>query len=624
MEHLVLGVAAFVFTVLAVATVCRRFGLNAPLALIAVGVAGSFLPFVPRVELEPEMIIVAALPPLLYAAAVQTSLVDFRRNISTIGWLSIGLVVFTTLGVGAVVHTLLDIPWAAAFAIGAVVAPPDAVAASAVARAIGLPREVVTILEGESLVNDATALVSLRTAITAMSAAVTLPHIVGDFLVAVVVGVLVGVAVSILIAACFKRIDDPIASTALTLVAPFAAFVPAEELHGSGVLAVVVLGLLLGHKSPIIQSGQTRLNERINWATVQFVLENAVFLLIGLQVRYIVADAQGTDLTAAQVAAVCAAALATVIVLRVLWIFATRLMIHLGPTKVHMPRNEALVISWAGMRGVVTLAAALTLPLETPYRSVLILIALAVTLGTLVLQGLTLPWLARRVGAYGPDPREDTLQEAMIYQRSVAAGLTEAAKVAQPGDEAVMAKLHKQADARVNAVWERLGSSRTDTEAPSEAWRRLRRAAIAGERAEVLRMRDAGLAEQEVLRHVLTVLDLEEASILHVDEKDAQLRDAPIRPITLPEPCDHLQSAPSWVEPATPGYCPECRTDGTDSVALRLCLTCGHVGCCDSSAGKHATRHYEQTGHPVMRSIEPGENWHWCYVHATVGVEQQA
>ncbi|MEL4356557.1 MULTISPECIES: Na+/H+ antiporter [unclassified Luteococcus] len=619
MEHLVLGATAFLVTVLAVTALCRRFGLNAPLVLIVIGLLGSYLPFIHEPQLSPEVILIGALPPLLYASAVTTSLMDFRRNASAIGWLSVGLVLFTTAGVGAVVHQLLGIGWAASLAIGAVVAPPDAVAATAVARSIGLPRRVVSVLEGESLVNDATALVSLRTAIAAMGASVAVGSVLLDFLRAVVVAIVVGLVVAKLANLCFRWTDDAATSTALSLLVPFVAYVPAEELHGSGVLSVVVAGLMIGHASPAIQSGQTRLAQQINWHTVQFLLENAVFLLIGLQVRSIVNNARGTDLTVGRVLFACLATLLTVMVLRVVWVLGTRVLVHIGPTQQTTPARESAVISWAGMRGVVTLAAALTLPEHTPYRSVLILIALAATMGTLLIQGLTLPIIARNIGIHGPDPREDTLQEATIYQHAVAAGLERVRAEAGPHDQDTIQLLQEQGERQINSIWERLGRPEADVETPSETWRRLRTASIAAERAEVLRMRDAGQAEHEVLGRVLNALDMEEAAILRRSEAAERVPGTPLRPALPDSPCQHLAASPCTVEPSTAGVCAACEADGTDPVHLRLCLTCGHVGCCDSSVGMHATRHFEETGHPTMRSIEPGEAWRWCYVDEVLG-----
>lgn len=619
MEHLVLGITAFLVTVLAVTAACRRFGLNAPLVLIVVGLIGSYLPFVHEPRLSPEVILVGALPPLLYASAVNTSLVDFRRNASAIGWLSVGLVLFTTAGVGAVVHWMLGIDWAPALAIGAVVAPPDAVAATAVARSIGLPRRVVAVLEGESLVNDATALVTLRTAIAAMGASVAVGHVLLDFLRAVVVAVVVGLAVAKAANLCFKLTADAVTSTALSLLVPFVAYVPAEELHGSGVLSVVVAGLVIGEASPALQSGQTRLAQRVNWHTVQFLLENAVFLLIGLQVRSIINNARGTDLTVWHVALVCLAALVTTMLLRVVWLFGTRLLVHIGPLKQTTPARETAVISWAGMRGVVTLAAALTLPEHTPYRAVLILIALAVTMGTLLIQGLSLPLMARNIGIHGPDPREDALQEATIHQHAMAAGMEAARAAAGPHDGDTLERMQAQGERQVNAIWERLGRSEADVDTPSQSWRRLRSLAIAAERAEVLRVRDEGLVEHDVVSTVLAALDVEEAGMAKLQTEADRLHTTPLRPALPDSPCDHLAQSPCSVEPTTAGYCEQCELEGTDPVHLRMCLTCGHIGCCDSSVGLHATRHFEETGHPTMRSIEPGESWRWCYVDELLG-----
>src|SRR4051794_1100571 len=253
--HVVLTLVGIMATVIVVAGICSKLDLPSPLVLIAVGVIGSYLPFVPDVALQPEVVLFGLLPPLLYAAAIQTSLVDFNANRRSILLLSVGLVAFTTAGVAVLVHDLLpDIGWAASFAIGAVVAPPDAVAATTIGRRIGLPRRLVTILEGESLLNDATALVALRTAIVAMSGGVEAMRVGLDFLVASVGGVAIGVAVSMLVARLRKLITDPVLGTAISFVVPFGTYIIAEAIHSSGVIAVVVAGLLLGHKAPIVQT----------------------------------------------------------------------------------------------------------------------------------------------------------------------------------------------------------------------------------------------------------------------------------------------------------------------------------------------------------------------------------
>ena len=298
--ELVLTLVGIVATVIVVAGICSKLDLPSTLILIVVGVIGSYLPFVPDVALEPEVVLFGLLPPLLYAAAIQTSLVDFNANRRPILLLSVGLVAFTTAGVGVLVHWLLpDIGWPASFAIGAVVAPPDAVAATAIGRRIGLPRRIVTILEGESLLNDATALVALRTAIAAAIAAVSWQHVTVDFLRAAGGGVLIGLLFFVVVGFVRKHVTDPVIDSAISFVTPFAAYVAAENetIHASGVISVVVAGLLLGHKAPILQTAQSRIAERMNWRSIAFLLESSVFLLIGLQARGIIADAFGGEVT---------------------------------------------------------------------------------------------------------------------------------------------------------------------------------------------------------------------------------------------------------------------------------------------------------------------------------------
>lgn len=413
----------------------------------------------------------------------------------------------------------------------------------------------------------------------------------------------------------FKRVQDAVTGTALTFLVPFFAYVPAEELGASGVLAVVVAGLALGHEAPrVLHNGQTRLSTRINWTVIAFLLENAVFLLLGLQMRRIVSDAQQSDLGLWRILGVCAAALIGVIVLRLVWVLGTRLLVK-GRGRKSTPARESVVIGWAGMRGVVTLAAALTLPATTPERAVLVLIAMAVTVGTLVIQGTTLPALARALDISGPDPREEALQEAILYQRAARAGLQAAQQAAQDGDAATLDRIEHTVTLRSNQAWERLGRTDTDAETPSDAYRRLRLAALEGEREEVLRTRDAGEVDHEVVTRVLGGLDAEETGLMRIGQRAETIRNAPLRPHVPDAPCEDLANAPCTVPPAGADECPECIAEGTDPVHLRMCLTCGHIGCCDSSVGLHATKHYQQTGHPVMRSIEPGEAWRWCYVH---------
>ena len=609
----------------AFSAVAGRFAISAPLVLVAVGIAASFVPLVPEVELHAEVVLVGLLPPLLYSAAIRTSLVDFKRNKRPIGLLSVGLVVFTTVGVGLLAYWLLPVPLAAALALGAVVAPPDAVAATSIARRVGMPRRVVTILEGESLVNDATALVCLRLAIVAITGTVTVGEVALDFAQSAGGGLLIGAAIGWAVGQIRCRVTDPVTDGVLSLLTPWLAYLPAEQVHASGVLAVVVAGLLLGHKSPVIQEAASRIFERTIWSAVQFLLEGLVFLLIGLQLRRRLADLGDSDLGILRTVAVGLAVLVAVIVLRVVWVFPATYVPRLIPRirradpDPNPPWQVPMLVSWAAMRGVVTLAAVFLLPPGTPEREALVLIAFVVTVGTLLLNGTTLPWMVRRLGLSGPDPAEDHLQEASVLQRASSRGV-EALDQALTGDEpeAVVERLRERSSQRAEAAWERLGNM---AHPPSVVYARLREQMLEAERAEVVRIRDEGLVAHDVLREVMLILDLEESLIERVQTSVSEER---LNELTTPHPvanaaCDHLAELTELPPPTTPEGCEECLRDGTDWVHLRLCVSCGHVGCCDSSPNRHAGAHHSQTSHPVIRSFETGEGWRWCFVDEQLG-----
>jgi CPA1 family monovalent cation:H+ antiporter len=626
--HVALEILALVAVVVAVTALAERIGFSAPLLLMLVGIGASYLPFVDAPTLTSELVLLGFLPPLLYAAAIRTSLIDFRANRRSIASLSVLLVVVTALGIGLLTWLILPgIGFAVAFALGAVVAPPDAVAATSIARRVGLPRRLVTILEGESLLNDATAITCLRVAIAAIGGAVTVGQVTIGFLVAAVGGAAVGLGVATLAVLVRKHIQQPIFDTAISLMVPFAAYLPAEEIHirgfhGSGVIAVVVAGLILGHKSPLIQSGQSRLSERVNWATIQFVLENTVFLLIGLQVRRIIDDISHSELSAGRIAAFCLGVLAGVIVLRLVWLALSRVFLFRrdrDPEAETPPWSFTLVLGWAGLRGVVTLATAFLIP-EVRYREILVFAALVVTAGTLLLQGLTLPILVRRLGLRGPDPRSDALQAATVLQSSRFAALAELERVKRATDsDETLNLLRERIANRPNALWERLGAS-GDVETPAEEYRRLRLQTLQAERDEVLKIRSTGTVDHDVIAAVLSMFDIEESMLTIATERSDQLSETPVEaPHNAGGDCPHLESAPrDWAAPGPDG-CVDCLREGTRPVHLRICLACGNVGCCDSSVGRHAERHFQQSHHPVMRSFEPGEAWRWCYVDEQIG-----
>lgn len=615
-------IVALVLLAAAGAGLSERMGLSAPLVLVVVGVGVSYVPGAPTLSVDPHVVLVGLLPPLLYAAAIRTSLVSFTAAPDALVLLAVVLVGVTTLVVGLTAWWVVPgVSLAAALALGAVVAPPDAVAATAVARRVGMPRRIVTILEGESLVNDAAALVALSSASAAITATVTPLDVAGGFVWAAVGGVVVGLAVTTLLTHVRRRIEDPVIDTTLSLTAPFVAFLPAEAVHASGVLAVVVTGLLLGHRAVELQSAASRLSETVNWRTVQFVLENVVFLLIGLQVRPVLRGVADTDLSGARVVAVCAAVVAAAVLVRVAYVMAAVGVYRVGTPRMRRaawPWQAGAAVSWAGMRGVVTLAAAFLLPTGTPQREVLQLAALAVVAGTLLLQGTTLPWLVRRLGLRGPSAAEDALQSAALVTAASRAGLARLEEVRAPTDpDEVVAQLRARADLRMNGAWERLGRSQQELEPPAAAYRRLRLQMLAAEREVIVRARDAGHVDDEVLRAAMAAVDVEESVLDPVH--DAGPPAAEDHDGRRHASCDHLAAAPATTTPRTPGACEECLRDGTPWVHLRLCMERGHVGCCDSSVGRHATAHFHATGHPVIRSAEPGEAWRWCFVDEAAG-----
>ncbi|TVT44053.1 Na+/H+ antiporter [Amycolatopsis rhizosphaerae] len=613
-----IAILSLVVVVLLVTGLARRFDWSPPLLLVLAGVGASFIPTVPDYHLDPELVLVGLLPPLLYSTAVRTSLVEIRANRMPIALLSVGLVVFTTLVVGLVAWLAIPgLPLAAGFALGAVVAPPDAVAATVVARRVGMPRRIVRILEGESLLNDATALVALRTAIAAIAGSVALWQVGLDFLLAAAGGTAVGLVIGWGAGLLRRRLVDPVLDTAWSFVIPFVAYLPAEAIHGSGVLAVVVAGLMVGQQTPRLLSGPSRLAGLLNWRTIQFLLENTVFLLIGLQLRRLLGEAARSDLSAPAIAAICAAVLVATIAARLVWMFAAGLLRRFTRTW-EVPWHYSAVLGWAGMRGVVTLAAAFVLPADTPERAVLVLAAFVVVAGTLVIQGTTLPRLVRWLDLPGPDPGEDALQQAALLHDMTQAGLDRLEAARRPSDPAeVIDRLRDKQAYRSDSAWERLGAGSGLEETPSAAYRRLRSEMLEAEREVLLRARDQATVDDEVLLSVLETLDIEESMLT----SSAGGVESTGRELYTPEntagSCEHLDRAGDARSEAT--GCEDCLREGTTWVHLRLCLECGHVGCCDSSPRRHATQHFHDTRHPVMRSFEPGENWRWCFVHRIVG-----
>ncbi len=562
----IIGIAVLV----GVAVLSKRVGVAAPLILVVVGIGLSFVPGVPSFSIPDEWILTGILPPLLYAAAIKTPVTDFRRNVTPIASLSVALVVVSAFATGLLLHALLpDLGLAAAIALGAVISPPDAVAATSIGRRLGLPPRLLTVLEGEGLVNDATALVLLRSAIAASAGALSgFGAAVADFAFAVVVAVLVGYAVGAVTVFVRSRLDDPVLDTALSLAVPFIAFIPAEELHASGVLAVVVAGIYTGHHSASKIDARARISDNVNWRTVQFLLENGVFLLIGLEVRGLLQSIDESLLSIGQTILIGLLATLALILLRFLWVFPLVLLMRRLPSRaerrtlqlrrglgrlkkqrtldarqerrrraltrlyqrrkadLELERREgfgwkgATVLGWSGMRGVVTLAAAQSLPETFAYREQLVLIAFTVAVTTLLVQGSTLPALIRVLKIEGIDVETDREESATLFDELRKEGLRvlddpqavmgEDIEV----DDDVLDRVRADTGMRSEFEWEkaRLPEQKL-VRSPHRQYRDLRLAVLEAERQALLAARARGTYSSRVLAKAQRVLDVEETRL---------------------------------------------------------------------------------------------------------------
>jgi CPA1 family monovalent cation:H+ antiporter len=513
------SVLILLIAVTALAILARRIGLPYPILLVIGGLFLGLVPGLPRIELEPDLVLVLFLPPILFAAGYFTSIRDIRANARKIGLLAVALVIVTAAAVAVVVQALVPgVGWAAAFALGAIVAPPDAVAATAIFRRLGVPRRIVTILEGESLINDATALVMFRTAVAvAVGGSLTIPGLAGNFVVTAIGGVAVGLAVGWLVAGLTGRIDDPVFSIVITFLAPVAAYLPAERFGFSGVLATVAAGIWLGSKTPRSFSSETRIAGVAAWRVLLFLINGAVFILIGLQLPDVLAELSGRS--AADLLGLAAAVCLTVILVRIAWVFATiYLPYRLRPSDLHgqeMPaRGGIFLVSWAGMRGVVSLAAALALPRlmpdgsPFPERSLLVFLAFSVILVTLVGQGLTLPLVVRwlRLTSDGGDDEEEA--RARTAAAEAAVGRIEQLAGEWPGHLELIDTLRGQYSHR--ATHNEPDKPQSEAEQELIEHRQIRRAVIEAEREAVLQMREDGAISDEAFRRVERDLDLEE------------------------------------------------------------------------------------------------------------------
>lgn len=489
-----------------------------PIFLVVGGMGLAFVPGLPAVSLDPQLVFLFFLPPILYGAGYFTSWRDFRSNLVSITLLAVGLVVATTLAVAWVVVTLVPgVPWEAALVLGAIVSPPDAVAATAIAQRTRLPRRIVTILEGESLVNDATGLVLLKFATAAIVTGrfEVVPGIV-QFGIMAAGGIALGLAFGWLFAQGLKRLDDPILSTTASLLFSFVTYIAAEHVAVSGVLATVTAGVVQGRYLPRILSSRTRVESTAVWQTVIFLLNALVFVLIGLQLPNVLAT---LDWPWPVVVDGIFATFGAMVVVRLAWMFPgaylPRLLLPKYRAKHPYPPWQAVaVVGWAGMRGVVSLAAALSLPLVLadgrpfPARSLILFVTFAVILGTLVFQGLTLAPLVRWLRVEEDRSREKEERHARLALAEAALDDLDGAMDARNLQAHQVHGVRQEYVQRVRALKGLDGDG--PAHAPLALTADLRRTAIDAQRRRLLELRDEEVIGDDVLHRIQHELDLEE------------------------------------------------------------------------------------------------------------------
>jgi CPA1 family monovalent cation:H+ antiporter len=496
-----------------------------PVILVLGGLAIGLVPGLPRVALDPDVALILFLPPILYQAAIFTSWRDFRADLRSISLLAVGLVIATTVTVAWVAVTLVPgLPWPVAMVLGAIVSPPDAVAATAVLARLKVPRRVVTILEGESLVNDASALVIYKFAVVAaVSGAFSFTEAMGSFAVVGAGGIGVGLALGWVSLWLHRHVSgDPDVAIAASLVTPYAAFMAAEALHVSGVLAVVTAGLVRGWYAPERFGPRMRMQAHAVWHTFVFLLNGIVFILIGFELSRAVALA--VNFTVFGLIWPMIAVTLTAVAVRLVWVFGTSALARAVPSSLGreppLPWKQTTIIAWCGMRGVVSLAAALALPLTNAEgapllgRELVILMAFGVIFTTLAVQGLSLPFVIRtlRVGIDSKAARE----ERVARLKATHAAIAEIDRMARAELYPVQALEPLRGEYKRRLMELRAFARASDSvaaDAVSQAWRGAHKAAIAAERRRVLKLRRDRIIGDEVLRRIQYELDLEEVRL---------------------------------------------------------------------------------------------------------------
>jgi len=519
----------FVGLLLAVASlalVARKLTIPYPILFVVGGLLIGLIPKVPKVRLDPQLVFLFFLPPLLFPAALFTSWRDFRANLRPIALLAIGLVLFTTATVAYLAHYFMGLPLAAGFVLGAIISPPDAIAATAIADRLNIPRRIVTILEGESLVNDATALVAYRFAVAAVATgSFSLARASGQFLYVGIGGILVGLLIGWLAEQFHRRVDDPPIEITVSLLTPFAAYLLAERLDVSGVLAVVTAGLYLGRRLPELLTFKTRLQGGPFWEMVEFLLNGFVFILIGLQLPEVLRALSGDAIPLRQDLWYALLISLAVILIRIFWVFPATYLPRLIFKKLcradpYPQWQHVTIVAWTGMRGVVSLAAALALPLTIqndapfPGRDLILFLTFIVILVTLVVQGLSLPTIIRWLGV--KDDGAIDKEERAARLKANQAALTQLNKIeeAEPAKADALRRLRAEYEDHIRQVE---GVNPENANAPlrlfSSEYERLSHEALLQERRTILELRNQGAINDEVLRRIQRDIDLAEARL---------------------------------------------------------------------------------------------------------------
>lgn len=515
---------ALLALLIAASLAARRFTLGEPLVFVLTGLAVSFIPGLPSTDLDPELVMDIFLPLLVYATAVEVPWREFRANLRPIGFLGVGLVIFTTLGIAAFAHAIVPgLEWPAAFVLGALISPPDEVAAASVLQRLPIPQRLTVILKGEGLVNDVTSLTIFRFGVAAaVSGSFSVSHASFFFVAALVGGTLYGYAVGWVALRVRRFLDDPRLEVTVSLMTPFVAYLVPEHFGSTGVLAVAVAGLVINAHSPHMISAETRLHTIPIWSMIDFMMNGVLFLLLGLQVKAVVSSVSHGSLGSAVAAS--AAMAAAIVVLRFVWVYVTMHSRWLWRSTDGAPgeapkRGHVFLLSWTGMRGAISLAAALAIPLTLPdgsafpARDLIIFATFAVILATLVLQGGSLPYLIRRLGIEreGAEERADRVKREFEGRIEVVdAGIARLEELAAAGEipeEVSMRHRHQLQHARRTLRRQLAGQADAASEEIAERELFANNEVVKAQRAKLLELLGAGKIDDEIVRRIERDLD---------------------------------------------------------------------------------------------------------------------